>query len=500
MSGLPGTDQPRVSANDWRVLPVPELGAWAPTLSVSVVIPAHDPVHLPLVLAGLAAQGYPAHLLEVVVVDDGSRPPVELPDVRPERTRLVQVDSGWGRAAACQSGADHSDGEVIHWLDADMVPHRDEVEAQLRWHHVVDYAVVLGSKVFADPGALDHVPPATLRGGLADGTPPEDLARGEVVPHAWIDQILETTEGLATAGPRAMRVHVGASASLTRSLFEASGGMPVDLVLGEDIVLGYRLREAGGVFIPDREARCVHLGRTNVMRGEGDVNRYNKPFITDKVPEFRGHRLTLPRSYAVPYVEVVVPVAAARYEDVRTAVDSLLAGSVPDLVVTLVADWASLPEGRRPVLRDERLDLRLVRAAYAAEQRVRLRPSADERCDATFRLTLPGPDRIPVGRALERLVFAMENDHVGVTEILLADGPSARLERASTAARARRTSRDPASYDEALRAAARFRTTSAADAGFVPSTEVAPLKQVRGLVPWGTPSKPGLFHKPGETP
>ena len=42
-----------------------------------------------------------------------------------------------------------------------MVAGRAEVEAQPRWHHVIDYAVVLGHKVFADVAALDHVTPAT---------------------------------------------------------------------------------------------------------------------------------------------------------------------------------------------------------------------------------------------------------------------------------------------------------------------------------------------------
>ena len=65
-----GRSQPVVRANDWRVLQVPAVGSWDPTLTVSVVIPAHDAVHLPKVLAGLAAQPYPPHLLEVVVVDD----------------------------------------------------------------------------------------------------------------------------------------------------------------------------------------------------------------------------------------------------------------------------------------------------------------------------------------------------------------------------------------------------------------------------------------------
>jgi len=473
-----------VVANDWTVLPVPELGAWQPTLSVSVVIPAHDPIHLPKVLAGLAAQTYPPHLLEIVVVDDGSEPAVALPEVRPENTKLLRMADGWGRAATCQVGADHSDGDVIHWLDADMVPSRGEVEAQLRWHHAIDYAVVLGHMVFADADALDHVSPSTLRDTIAAGTLPEETAQGEVVPHTWIDKILKVTDGLASAGPRAMRVHTGASASVGRELFQASGGMPVDLVRGEDIVLGYRLRETGGVFIPDPDARCVHLGPSNVMRGESDVNRYNRPFIADKVPEFRGHRMAFARSYEVPYVEVVIPVGPASYEASCATIDALLAGSVPDLVVTLVAEWSSLSEGRRSVLGDERLDLRLVRAAYVTEPRVRLLELAADRCAATFRLTLPDPGWVPAGNALDKLLIEMENDHIGLVLVDRPDGASVQIKRTAAVARARRTSQDGDPLDATLSAVYPSRVTDARSAGFVSTADAPKIKHVRGLAPW----------------
>ncbi len=75
----------------------PGVGAWEPTLSVTVVVPTFNYQRtLPYVLAGLAAQSYPSHLLEVLVVDDQSSPPQELPEVRPEHTRLVRVEEGWG--------------------------------------------------------------------------------------------------------------------------------------------------------------------------------------------------------------------------------------------------------------------------------------------------------------------------------------------------------------------------------------------------------------------
>ena len=111
--------QPLVRRNEWRSLPATELGGWTPTKSVSVVIPTWGAeATLPFVLAGLAAQTYPAHLLEAVVVDDGNPAPVVLPEVRPENTRLVRVTEGWGRANACHTGALASEGDVIAWLDA----------------------------------------------------------------------------------------------------------------------------------------------------------------------------------------------------------------------------------------------------------------------------------------------------------------------------------------------------------------------------------------------
>ncbi|QWF21666.1 glycosyltransferase [Nocardioides sp. LMS-CY] len=476
--------QPRLSANDWRPLAPPRLGDWEPRLSVTVVIPAYQAPALPWVLAGLAAQSYPEHLLEVIVVDDSGEG-IALPEVRPERTRVVATTHGWGRAAACQSGADVAEGDIVHWLDADMVPARHEVEAQLRWHHLVDYAVVLGDKSFADADALAAIEPADLRAAIAAGTPVDDLADGPVDPHAWVERILAETDSLSTAGPRAMRVHTGASASVGRDLLRESGGLPVGLVLGEDIVLGYRLREAGAVFVPDRDAHSLHLGATTVMRGAEQVNRYNKPFLAQQVPEFRGHRLQMPRSYEVPYVEVIVPVAGVSYEDVCVAVDAQLTGGVPDVVVTLVADWSALSDDRRPILADPGLDLRLVRAAYAAEPRVRLADAPSRRSDATFRVTLPGVAVFPVGRSLAQLLRRMELEHLGCVDVDLSDGGAVRVLRTAAHSRALRTSTEPGDYEAALAACYPAIHIPATDAGFVDAAGAPPVKQVRGLVSWG---------------
>ena len=117
-----------------------------------MVIPAYNcQESLDLTLASLSHQTYPDHLLEVIVADDGSEPPIELPKIRPTNCRIVRVpdhSTGWGRSNALHVGAMNSDGEILHWLDADMVVFPDHVEAQVRWQHVSDEAVTLGYKRF----------------------------------------------------------------------------------------------------------------------------------------------------------------------------------------------------------------------------------------------------------------------------------------------------------------------------------------------------------------
>ena len=467
MTARPAESQPRVRRNNWTTLDPPAVGSWLPTLPVSVVIPAHQGAStLPFVLAALAAQSYPKHLLEVLVADDGSQPPLELPEVRPENTRLLTVSGGWGKPMACQQAVLASDGAVIHFLDADMVLHRDHVEAQLRWHHLIDYAAVLGHKLYAEEDALSAWSPAHLRQAAATGAL-EELARGDLTPHEWVEVILARTKDLARAGPRAMRVHVGMSASVRRDVLDAAGGMNLDMVLGEDIELGYRLRECGAVFIPDREARSLHLGSSNVMRRQDDVNRHNRPRLADWVPEFRRMRKPYPRAYAVPYVEAVLDATAMSLEAASVGVDTLLGSTVPDVLVTLVADWGVLDEERRSPLDEERLNLRLLRALYLTDARVRrVEELPGGRSPATFRLTLPGPDYLPAGAALEQLLKRMERTHEGTVLIELPDGQVARLERTAAVERARRVARPAEPFDEVLAEVYGVMRMGAAEAGF----------------------------------
>ncbi|WP_433420020.1 glycosyltransferase family 2 protein [Microtetraspora malaysiensis] len=433
--------QPRIPANDHGVLDgVPEPGEWTPCLSVSVVVPTSGTGDiLPLTLAALAAQTYPRHLLEVIVVDDGERPIARLPEIRPERTRLLRPEDGrWGKPHACNLGAAAAEGHVVHWMDDDVVPFPGHVEAHMRWHHLAGYLVVLGHLRFVEwrPGELtpNEVLVATEAGAVAK------LFHEEDSTPQWTEKRWNRTDDLRTAGADAFSVHVGASASVPAELFRSAGGMDESLPLGADTELGYRLAQAGAVFVPDRAARAWHLGDSTVMRREQEVKRHNWPYLGERVPSFRWLRTTPGRGYRVPYVEAVVDARDASLEDVRATVDGLLASWTPDVSVRITGPWSRLGDACRTPLDDPDLDLRLIRAGYEGDARVTLTEELPESCFPTpFRFHCPA-GWVPGQDALGRLIAFADRNTLGVLSLALDERDEvvhARLERTAALSRAR---------------------------------------------------------------
>jgi GT2 family glycosyltransferase len=87
--------------------------------AASVVVPTRNrPELLAGTLRSLAAQDFPRDRFEVVVVDDGSAPPVEVP----AGVRLVRFDSPRGVNAARNAGAHEALSELVCFVDDDVDP------------------------------------------------------------------------------------------------------------------------------------------------------------------------------------------------------------------------------------------------------------------------------------------------------------------------------------------------------------------------------------------
>jgi glycosyltransferase involved in cell wall biosynthesis len=419
---------PRIRGNDYSTLTPPEFGTWTPSMRVSVIAPAYNSQEkLDLTLAGLVDQSYPAELIEVIVVDNGSVPPLRLPEIGPENTRLIVCDVP-GRANARNAGLRVATGDVIHWLDSDIVLERTAIEAHMRWHHLAPYLAVTSYLRFS---SNPWPPPAEVirvdeRAKLFEPTQ----------PHEWIVNLVERTDGLRANGTSAFGLHVGGSTSVNARLIEAAGPMDEALVLGEDTEMGYRLAEAGAVFVPEPASIGYHLGPTMQMRHAKAISRSNYAFIPDRIPQYRWLRAHPYRQYLVPYVEVEVEATGSSYEDVRGTVDGILASTIPDVSVLISGPWDELVPNRRAPLEDPDLDMVLVRGYYASEGRVRLGGSP---VAAPYVLRVP-PGWVPAETSLARLLQLMVERNLGLLSVLLDETPEglkiARLERTAAFARA----------------------------------------------------------------
>ncbi len=418
-----------VRRNDYGSLRRP-LGEWTPHLSVSVVVPAHGrQERLDVVLAALAAQTYPEELLEVVVVDDGSAPPLRLPELRPANAKIAQpLPGGWASAHATNSGVEHSDGDVVLRLDSDMLAFADHVESQMRWHHAADHLAVLGHKRFVDyrDGDLD---PREVYERVAAGEAAE-LFRLEDSEPQWIEAIIDRTDGLRDADHRAFRVLVGATFSVPRNLFKAAGEMDADVLLGSDTIFGYRLHQAGAAFVPDGDSSSWHLGPRQISSRGELAKRYRRPFIAGRVPELDLKRPRARRGWATPLAEVVVD-AGPGAED---CVDRILTGTVPDVRVTLLGEWPQPLPDRHPPLDDPDLEARLLAESFRGEPRVRLDSEVRDDRAVPYRIWLPAASR-PAPGAVETLIEHANEARLGRLEVVLPAG-TARLVRTAAAARA----------------------------------------------------------------
>lgn len=362
---------------------------WQPTMKVSVVTAAFNSATLPLTMASLAAQDYPEELLEVIVVDDGSEPPVEIGKFAHPNTKLIRVEEslgqGWGRSNALRIGIEASDGDIIYWVDSDMILFPDNVREHAKWAHFIPEAATIGHKGFVEEWTFE---PEEVYNAVRDGSIRNYYDLSTLHRH-WSLDIYEQTDDLNATAGRNYSTHMGACATVTRKVYERTRGQDPDLRLGDDTEIAYQLWQAGAVFIPVNSAQTYHLGRATIQDKAQEVAHFNEPHFAQRMPIPRGRRRAENRQWTVPYLTVVVHVDLDTAPYAFECVDRILNSNESDLHVLLVGPWSQLDGGRRKVLADPRTELYLLQEWYRNEGRVSL---VEEAPDTVF----PSPYRVDV--------------------------------------------------------------------------------------------------------
>lgn len=343
-AGRPPANVPpsaRVPENRWDQLEVPAVGAldqWRPTLSVSVVIPAYN-AHASIgrCLAALRLQTYPHELVEVVIADDGSEPPMTVPDEAGDLRVAVhrQEHLGFGAGRARNLGARHARGDVLLFLDADMLLEPRTLEAHMRWHHAAADVVTLGARRHADFSDVDAASVARLDGQAGW----EQMVAGrEQWSVEWIDSYMARYDRMRRPDDDAFRLTTAANIGIGRWLFDEIGGFSAFGIRGiEDTEVGYRLWNAGALMIWDVDARGWHDGRS-FFQGEkaAAAKEERRSVMADHLPVARYRRAAPGRVYAVPRAVVHMTVFDEPAVQVVAAVEAVLGWERHDVLVDVV--------------------------------------------------------------------------------------------------------------------------------------------------------------------
>jgi glycosyltransferase involved in cell wall biosynthesis len=201
---------------------------------VSVIIATRDrPTKLAETVMRLTSQQASGLPFEVLVVDDGSTPPVgseAVPGVEP--VRLVRL-AGVGRSGARNAGAGVALGAILIFIDDDITASTDFVEQHSRAHREWGHALITGAI---------KLPNSALR-----------------TPFGRFRQALED-EGLPRhRGPApAQNFCAAGNMSIPREDFLALGGFDTGMSSAEDQDLALRHVARGGVVAYLPEAVGIH--------------------------------------------------------------------------------------------------------------------------------------------------------------------------------------------------------------------------------------------------
>jgi len=227
---------------------------------VSIVVPTYNRrVSLRRLIEALGRQTYPPAKFEVIVVDDGSTDGtvdfVRTWEGARFRLRILEQAHA-GPAAARNAGVEAATGTLILFLDDDVVPIESLIREHVETHASVPDAVVIGP--MSPPGTWPR--PVWVR---------------------WEEEKLQSQYGAMLAGRwtcTARQFYTG-NASLARQRFLEAGGFDTTFQRAEDVELGYRLHDAGALFVFNARADVLHYAwrsfdswcRTPYQYGRNDV-------------------------------------------------------------------------------------------------------------------------------------------------------------------------------------------------------------------------------------
>ena len=298
-------------------------------LTLSVVMPTYDePERLKAALKSLSQQDYPHEAIQIIVVDDAS-PHLDSERlhaaVAPLQLRLLRNEQNQGRARTRNTALRVASGEIVIFLDSDMIVGTNFLRAHAQRHQTHPEAVFVGNIRFTS-----EIPATSLTRYL----------EGRGVHRVDEDK------------PIPFNCFVTGNSSVRRSSLLRVGFFDEDLTAygGEDLELGYRLHLAGLplYYAPEALSHHNHLRSLEPLcRLMQTYGNKSIPILLNKHPELDAVlRLDFIRSAAFSPRRLALQLALLPpiHYPIRWVARWLVKTYVPDLFFSYLF-WSSRTRG-----------------------------------------------------------------------------------------------------------------------------------------------------------
>jgi GT2 family glycosyltransferase len=201
---------------------------------VSVIVPCYNSeLTIRACLTAILAQETTASL-NVIVVDSSEDPTAQIVEQEFPTVQLIRRTQRTYAGAARNVGLRATEAKFCVLIDSDCIAAPDLVERMLQRHAEANYAAVGGS--------VENGTPQSLSG--------------------WIGYLLEFKEFMPSTPPRSVQNVPTGNAAYRREVFTRCGYFDDDLELTEDLLLNWKLHQAGEQLFFDPTASVTHLNRT----------------------------------------------------------------------------------------------------------------------------------------------------------------------------------------------------------------------------------------------
>lgn len=246
----------------------------------SIIIPTYnrkESLHESLV--SLAKQGCPVNKFEVIIVDDGSTDGTEKIKNESFPFALHYIrQTNQGSAIARNTGAEHAKGNILIFLDDDMLVEPDYVSGLIEEHKAYPRIVSMGKE-------LPYIPPnpTPFAQLIAQGGPP---ANSVGVTGAFVDFTACVTNNLSVERDGFFEIGM---------MQDVAGDGPT---WWGDVDFGYRAAQLGYRFRRSSKAKCYHRDYSIHSLKSTSIRYYNSARIAIALfNKFPGIQSYLPMFY-----------------------------------------------------------------------------------------------------------------------------------------------------------------------------------------------------------